>query len=182
MFLVSNAENLPFRDMTFDAIVVCHLFEHLTDSEASKIQKEIYRVLKPGGRLTVEQPMYGKESIIDIILLMTFSTLKIKQLFYYTRKAIAAAKKQNPGSDLNHLAGVGDPTHKRIYDVKFLITELSRAGFSEFKFYKRKFFSILFINKDDLFERYVTFYLNAPELIRRIFLVSLGGRVRATKG
>lgn len=180
-FVAANAENLPFKDMAFDAVVVSHLFEHLTDSEAAKIQKEIYRVLKAGGCLTVEQPMCGRESIIDIILLTAFSTLKNKQLFYFTRKAIAAAKRQNPGCDFNHLEGVGDPTHKRIYDAKLLTTELSRAGFSEFKFYKRKLFSILFLDKDELFERYVTFYLNAPEPIRRIFLVSIGGRGKAIK-
>jgi len=44
----SAADALPFADDTFDAVVVCLVFEHITDHEPAIA--EIARVLEPGGR------------------------------------------------------------------------------------------------------------------------------------
>jgi SAM-dependent methyltransferase len=43
-----SAERLPFADASFDAIVVCLVFEHITDHVPAIA--EIARVLRPGGR------------------------------------------------------------------------------------------------------------------------------------
>jgi SAM-dependent methyltransferase len=43
-----RAEALPFRDAGFDAVVVCLVFEHLSDHRPAIA--EIARVLEPGGR------------------------------------------------------------------------------------------------------------------------------------
>jgi SAM-dependent methyltransferase len=47
-YLRGGAEALPFRDGSFDAVVVCLVFEHLADHVPPIA--EIARVLEPGGR------------------------------------------------------------------------------------------------------------------------------------
>ncbi len=48
---VGYAEQIPFPDGYFDAVVVSELLEHLTDSAVQDSLKEIARVLELGGRL-----------------------------------------------------------------------------------------------------------------------------------
>jgi SAM-dependent methyltransferase/uncharacterized protein YbaR (Trm112 family) len=49
--IVSDAHHLPFADVSFDAVVSFNTFEHLYDPESAA--SEVYRVLKPGGRLAL---------------------------------------------------------------------------------------------------------------------------------
>jgi SAM-dependent methyltransferase len=44
----ANADGLPFADETFDAVVVCLVFEHIANHEPAIA--ELARVLEPGGR------------------------------------------------------------------------------------------------------------------------------------
>jgi len=180
-FVTADVQYLPFKSEAFDGVVASHLFEHLDDKEAKSVQQEIYRVLKPGAAFTVEQPAYGKETVIDIILLYLFSSRKNKELYYYTKKAIKETSRQCPGVDFHHLAGIGDITHKRIYDLKLLISELKNAGFTKFCFYRRTIFNILFLGNRRLFESYVWFYLKVPEIIRKVLLVTPITLVKAIK-
>lgn len=50
-FVVANAEELPFPDNYFDCVTSMGVLHHVPDTE--KAVSEIYRVLKPGGRLIV---------------------------------------------------------------------------------------------------------------------------------
>jgi len=180
-FIVANAQNMPFKSSVFDSVVISNVLEHLTDSETEIVQRESCRVMKAGGQLTVVQPVYVNRSVADKILLLLFASKRDRQIFYYMRKSLKAARKNNPQVDFHHLAKIGDPTHKRMYDEKLLTDELKKAGFGRFEFAKRKIFSILFFNNANLFRVYVNFYLKAPEMIRRMFLMEIGGWVRATK-
>lgn len=52
----ADAMHLPFKDASFDLIVSLDILEHLPDDHAA--MKELYRVLKPGGRLISTVPAY----------------------------------------------------------------------------------------------------------------------------
>lgn len=53
---VCSADDLPFEDNTVDAILSEHMIEHLTFEEFNRTITEWFRVLKPGGELTIECP------------------------------------------------------------------------------------------------------------------------------
>jgi SAM-dependent methyltransferase len=59
--VVNTYPDLPFRDATFDCVVSQAVFEHLPDPARSV--GEIYRVLKPGGRVLIDTgflvPLHG---------------------------------------------------------------------------------------------------------------------------
>jgi len=53
-FVRGNAESLPFLDESFDLIISFDVLEHIGDDK--KAIKEMYRVLKRGGRVFLETP------------------------------------------------------------------------------------------------------------------------------
>ena len=55
---VNVEEDFPFDDNTFDMVITFHLFEHVFDFSSSA--EEIYRVLKPGGKLIISVPFMHK--------------------------------------------------------------------------------------------------------------------------
>jgi len=54
-------ERLPFADSEFDAILLVDAFHHLEDQKAAL--KELLRVLKPAGRLIIEEPDIRRFSV-----------------------------------------------------------------------------------------------------------------------
>lgn len=59
-FQVANAEELPFEDKTFDCVCSMGVLHHTPDT--AKAVGEIFRVLKPGGRLIVM--VYHRDSAL----------------------------------------------------------------------------------------------------------------------
>jgi ubiquinone/menaquinone biosynthesis C-methylase UbiE len=52
-FRVGVVESLPFQDNTFEAVTSSLMMHYLTDSLRVKGLAEIWRTLKPGGRITI---------------------------------------------------------------------------------------------------------------------------------
>jgi ubiquinone/menaquinone biosynthesis C-methylase UbiE len=51
--LVENAEAMPLQDSTFDAVTSVFLFHELPRDARRNVVREVYRVLKPGGRFVI---------------------------------------------------------------------------------------------------------------------------------
>ncbi|NLN70339.1 MAG: class I SAM-dependent methyltransferase [Chloroflexi bacterium] len=52
--IIANSETLPFREQSFDRIIMVDTFHHVADHQLAL--DEIWRTLKPGGRLVIEEP------------------------------------------------------------------------------------------------------------------------------
>jgi SAM-dependent methyltransferase len=52
----AEGTHLPFASASFDAVISIQLFEHLHPDDAGTHLREVWRVLKPGGRCLLETP------------------------------------------------------------------------------------------------------------------------------
>jgi demethylmenaquinone methyltransferase/2-methoxy-6-polyprenyl-1,4-benzoquinol methylase len=85
----SNSESLPFPDNSFERIIMVDALHHVIDHGQST--REMYRVLKPGGRIVIEEPdirsFYVKMiAVAEKLLLMRSHFLapqKIVELFAF---------------------------------------------------------------------------------------------------
>jgi SAM-dependent methyltransferase len=91
---------IPLPDSTFDAIVCCHVLEHIPDD--AKAMSEILRVLKPGGWAILQTP-------ISLSLSQTYEDFSITD---------PAEREQ----------AFGQNDHVRIYAMDY-VDRLKRAGF-----------------------------------------------------
>ncbi|PIE35894.1 hypothetical protein CSA56_02285 [candidate division KSB3 bacterium] len=76
--LQTHVENLPFQDACFERILVVDAFHHFCNQQESIV--ELLRVLKPGGRLVIEEPNIHR-SIVKIVALLEKITL-MRSHFY----------------------------------------------------------------------------------------------------
>ncbi|MGB7873758.1 MAG: class I SAM-dependent methyltransferase [Anaerolineales bacterium] len=85
----SNSESLPFPNNFFERVVMVDALHHVIDH--AKTAREMYRVLKPGGRIVIEEPdihsFYVKLiAVAEKLLLMRshfLSPQKIADLFLF---------------------------------------------------------------------------------------------------
>ena len=91
--------DIPIENQYFDRIICYHILEHITDD--TKAMRELYRVLKPDGKLIIQTPY--KEGAI------------------YKNPAIVT-----PEERLEHF---GQEDHVRIYSIEGLSERLKIAGF-----------------------------------------------------
>jgi SAM-dependent methyltransferase len=52
----ASATELPFDDRSFDAVLCCEMVEHLPEGDRAPAFAEMFRVLRPGGRMVVTFP------------------------------------------------------------------------------------------------------------------------------
>ncbi len=98
----ADATQLPFTDNSFDLVIGNHIMEHIPDDAAA--MKEIYRVLKPGGRAVLQVPF-------SMLLTATIE-----------EPAIDDPSRQS--------ALFGQHDHVRIYALQDYIERLKKAGFT----------------------------------------------------
>lgn len=72
---VCNLAKLPYKDNTFDGVFSLDVFEHLIPSTMDFVIDEIFRVLKPGGKLLISFPGNRIPDLVGIHLINIFISL-----------------------------------------------------------------------------------------------------------
>jgi ubiquinone/menaquinone biosynthesis C-methylase UbiE len=98
------AEHLPFADGAFDRIVMVDAFHHLHDQRVAA--KEALRVLRPGGRLVIEEPDIRRWAVKwtalgERLLLMRSRFYSIADLVRMFKEAGARIVAVEEGQDYN---------------------------------------------------------------------------------
>ena len=53
LHLITEGDETPFADNSYDVVVLCCVFHHIDSSRHSEIFNELIRILKPGGRIVL---------------------------------------------------------------------------------------------------------------------------------
>jgi len=123
-FFLDVKEPFPFDDRSFDYIYCEHLVEHLSYREGSRMLRECYRVMKPGGRLRVSTPdlqflirLYNPEK----------TDLQDRYITWITDNFLSDIDVYQDTFVINNF--FRDWGHRIIYDFKALQGMMARAGF-----------------------------------------------------
>jgi len=74
-----DGKTLPFRDSSFDAIIMADVAEHIDDSSMSFLLKECSRLLLPGGRLVLHTaPALEAMRICRLLRKLTLGTIDLQ--------------------------------------------------------------------------------------------------------
>ena len=83
--LCAPSEQLPFADHTFERILMVDALHHVHHAQTTAL--ELWRVLKPGGRLVIEEPDVRKFYVKIVALL---EKLALMRSHFYSPPRIAA--------------------------------------------------------------------------------------------
>lgn len=72
--LCSHTESLPFADASFDRVIMVDALHHVCDHQ--KTADELLRVVKPGGRILIEEPNILKPSVRIVALLEKLALMR----------------------------------------------------------------------------------------------------------
>jgi ubiquinone/menaquinone biosynthesis C-methylase UbiE len=77
-FVQADAENIPFPDQSFDCVTCIGVLEYVPDD--AKGARELFRVLKPGGRLVITAPHRHSPAIwLELTLFRLMGLFKKRQ-------------------------------------------------------------------------------------------------------
>lgn len=94
-FVFGNAQQMPFEDVSFDGVTCAYGCRNFSDLEAGL--REMYRVLKPGGQVTILEFSYPKNRLVRAVYDLYFSHIlpwigrlvsKDKTAYTYLNKSV----------------------------------------------------------------------------------------------
>ena len=77
---VADCTELPYADNSFDIVFSGDVFEHITYEQKDKCMAEIYRVLKPGGIVTIKTPNLKYQKLANLLRRLK-AVVKLKNPF-----------------------------------------------------------------------------------------------------
>ena len=81
----SHSERLPFPGASFDRVIMVDALHHVIDQQQTAA--ELWRVLKPGGRLVIEEP---DSRVWSVKLIAAFEKLALMRSHFLSPLQIAA--------------------------------------------------------------------------------------------
>jgi ubiquinone/menaquinone biosynthesis C-methylase UbiE len=101
--ICSNSEELPFEDESFERVIMVDALHHVIDYRETA--DELWRVVKPGGRIVIEEPNIQKITIKYVAIMEKLALMrshfispdKIKNAFCYPN-ASARIESEGPTS------------------------------------------------------------------------------------
>lgn len=137
-----DANNLPFRDQSFDFVFGNSVLHHFATFE--KTVEDAYRVLKPNGAAVFAEPIIDAHSFVSLASGIIVRCPNVKDSVGMTSKHIAVLnilkdrsgiKMRNLNSDRSHLRSIED---KFQFPVEFLKDLGKQIGFSKVVLSKNK--------------------------------------------
>jgi len=116
---IAPLDNLPFDDASFDAILNTQVLEHL--EYPREAVKELFRVLKPGGRLFLTAPMAHSEHQVPY------------DFFRYTSYGLKSICEQAGFSEIR-ITPMGGMFTRWAYEIPRIISLFPSAGIKTGKF------------------------------------------------
>jgi len=138
---IDLTNGIPFQDNSISEIYTSHFLEHLSYDQVKALLTECFRVLEPGGSLSICVP--NSEAFIHAyinnqfqeVMLSNGSTLNVPDFLIESEERIYAKALVETGSKidwLNYIAYSANE-HRYMFDRENLRNHLLRAGFSEAK-------------------------------------------------
>jgi len=88
-----HAEDLPFGDGTFDAVVCFDVFEHVPDSD--RFLRETRRVLRPGGRVLLQTPNKWLNVIFETFRYRSFTAWRADHCALHSYRQLRRRLRRN---------------------------------------------------------------------------------------
>jgi ubiquinone/menaquinone biosynthesis C-methylase UbiE len=112
--VAENAEKLPFRDAYFDVVTSTYLFHELPRPARRRVMAELFRVLRPGGLLVLQDSAQLREAS-DLEFFLERFPAQMHEPFYrdYLRDDLEALAAQ---------AGFAEPSSERAWLAKVVTT------------------------------------------------------------
>ena len=108
----AKAEELPFRDATFDAVFSNAVLHWVRDQDA--MMRQVHRVLKPGGRFVAEMGGHGNIAAIHVALLAVLERHGVsdreKTENYFPTCESYSARLSKHGFEVEQIALIPRPT------------------------------------------------------------------------
>lgn len=92
----SQTELLPFESQTFDYVILVDALHHVTNQQQTI--SELWRVLKSGGRMVIEEPDFQKPSVKLIAL---FEKLALMRSHFLSSREIVALFDKYPSARIH---------------------------------------------------------------------------------
>lgn len=119
-FAIVNAEEIPYPDNTFDCVTISFGLRNVTDKD--KAIREVYRVLKPGGRFLILEFSHVNELVKPAYDFYSFNVIpKIGQVvandadsYQYLAESIRMHPDQATLQSMMEAAGFGQVTYQNL--------------------------------------------------------------------